>query len=229
MEIIAEIGLNHNGNFDLCYELIKQSKYAGADIVKFQLGWKSKEGELNYLNEERVNTLIKWAAYFDIEILFSIFDYESFELIKKTGINKYKVASRTVKDNIELVKDIAANNKLTYISLGMWDKNNGLPIESRENVKYLWCKSKYPSTPWDMVDLPKDFKKSPYIGYSDHTIGIDTCLLAVSRGAEVIEKHFTLDKSDSTIRDHGLSSTPDEFKTLCEIGKEISKKIKIGV
>ena len=46
MIFIAELGLNHNGNFGLCYELIKQAKYAGANIVKFQLGWKGKEGEL---------------------------------------------------------------------------------------------------------------------------------------------------------------------------------------
>ena len=52
MIFIAEIGLNHNGNINLCYELIKQAKYSGADIAKFQLGWRSKKGELNHINDE---------------------------------------------------------------------------------------------------------------------------------------------------------------------------------
>jgi len=60
MIFISEIGLNHNGNFNLCYELIRQSKLSGADIAKFQLGWKSKKNEINYLDRERVAQLIKW-------------------------------------------------------------------------------------------------------------------------------------------------------------------------
>ena len=66
-------------------------------------------------------------------------------------------------------------------------------------------------------------------GYSDHTIGIDTCLIAISRGAKVIEKHFTLDKSNTMIRDHTLSATPDEFRQMVEIGTEIEKKVNFGI
>jgi sialic acid synthase SpsE len=61
---IAEIGLNHNGNFDLCFELIKQAKFAGADIVKFQLGWRDKPSEMNQFNKQRISKLIEWAEYF---------------------------------------------------------------------------------------------------------------------------------------------------------------------
>ncbi len=50
MIFIAEIGMNYNGNFNLCYELIKQAKYSGADIAKFQLGWRDKPGEINQLD-----------------------------------------------------------------------------------------------------------------------------------------------------------------------------------
>jgi len=53
--------------------------------------------------------------------------------------------------------------------------------------------------------------------------------LAISRGAEVIEKHFTLDKSNTTIRDHALSATPDEFLQLTKIGLEINKKLKLNI
>jgi sialic acid synthase SpsE len=80
-----------------------------------------------------------------------------------------------------------------------------------------------------MNNFPKVFNESSYFGYSDHTIGIDSAILAISRGASVIEKHFTLDKSNTTIRDHTLSATPDEFRSMVEIGSEIFKKIQLGI
>ena len=67
------------------------------------------------------------------------------------------------------------------------------------------------------------------MGYSDHTIGIDTCLLAIARGAKIIEKHFTLDKSSTVIRDHALSATPEEFRTMVNIGLEIYKKVSLDI
>ncbi len=57
MIFIAEIGMNYNGNFNLCYELIKQAKYSGADIAKFQLGWRDKPGEINQLDFKKVSQL----------------------------------------------------------------------------------------------------------------------------------------------------------------------------
>ncbi len=225
---IAEIGMNHNGNFDLCFELIKQAKLSGANIVKFQLGWRDKPGEINCIDNKIIKQLISWANYFDIEILFSIISNKAYELIKPFKVNKYKIASRTVIDNLPLVKKILRENKETIISLGMW-KKEGVPIPKKKNISYLWCLSKYPCEPKDLKNLPKNFNKSVYDGYSDHSIGIETCLIAISRGAKIIEKHFTLDKSNTTIRDHALSATPSEFKLLVDLGNDISKKINIGV
>ena len=109
----------------------------------------------------------------------------------------------------------------------MWN-GDGLPIMNK-NIDYLWCKSKYPATPWDLINMPKDFSNSPYTGYSDHSMGIEIPLIAISRGASIIEKHFTLDRSDTTIRDHALSATPDEFRTLTALGRNIYKNLIIGV
>lgn len=228
MLFIAEIGLNHNGNFDLAFELIKQAKLAGADIAKFQLGWKAQEGELNYIDLETLKRLDKWCSYFEIEFLVSIITDEAWELAQEVDFRRYKIASRTVRDNLELVKRVVDSGKETIISLGMWDHHE-LPVGAKENVQYLWCKSKYPATPWDMEDLPKSFADVPYCGYSDHTIGIEVPLIAIVRGAEIVEKHFTLDKSDTTIRDHALSATPDEFRTMTTLGRSIAQNIKIGV
>ncbi len=227
MIFIAEIGMNHNGNFGLLYELIRQASYAGADIAKFQLGWRSGSGEINALGECDIEHIKKCCEYFSIEPMFSIITPEAYEQAKKYEFRSYKIASRTFKDNFSLCQTICDTGKTVYASLGMWDGAD-FPI-SRENIKYLWCKSKYPSYPWDMTGFPKDFKAEGYAGFSDHTVGIDFSLLAIARGAEVIEKHFTLDKSDNTIRDHALSATPDEFELLVKIGKEVHKNIVAGV
>ena len=108
----------------------------------------------------------------------------------------------------------------------MWGKKKK-PFTSK-NIEYLYCKSKYPTFNEDLKDFPKKFQNN-YVGYSDHCIGIETCLLAISRGAKIIEKHFTLDKSDTTIRDHTLSATPPEFKQMVDIGNEIKRKIDFGI
>ena len=65
MIFIAEIGMNYNGNLSLSYELIKQAKYSGASIVKFQLGWRDKPGEINQLDSKKVIQLIKWCNQFN--------------------------------------------------------------------------------------------------------------------------------------------------------------------
>tara|TARA_Y100000591_G_scaffold139336_1_gene119680 strand:+ start:876 stop:1562 length:687 start_codon:yes stop_codon:yes gene_type:complete len=228
MIFIAEIGLNHNGNINLCYELIKQAKYSGADIAKFQLGWRGKPGELNYISENDLKKIFNWGKYFDIEIMFSVFTFEAFKMLKKFNPSSYKIASRTVIDNKKLVERILKENKTTYVSLGMWKKKK-LPFRKTSKIKYLWCKSTYPNTLSDLKNFPKKFNKTLFNGFSDHTMGIETSLIAISRGAEVIEKHFTLDKSNTTIRDHALSATPEEFKNLVNLGLEINKKIINGI
>jgi len=229
MKFIAEIGMNYNGNFSLAYELIKQAKYSGADIAKFQLGWRDKPGEINQLDHKKVLQLIKWCDEFKIEPMFSIISDNAYKIIKKIKIKKIKIASRSLKYDFNLVKKMIKENKKKefIISLGMWNKKK-LPFKGK-NIKYLWCCSKYPTFSEDLKKLPKKFSIKNYFGYSDHAIGIDACLIAISRGAEVVEKHFTLDKSDNTIRDHALSATPSEFKLLVELGTEVNKKILIGV
>lgn len=228
MIFIAEIGMNHNGNLDLCYELIKQAKMAGADIAKFQLGWRDGKGEINQITLEYLELMEKWCKYFEIEFMVSVITDEALLLAKNIDFNRYKVASRTVRDNISLVKKIVSEGKETIISLGMWEKNSP-PLVKTDKIKYLWCKSKYPAQPWDLIDLPKNFNDSIYDGYSDHSIGIEVPLIAISRGATIIEKHFTLDKSDTTIRDHALSASKEEFKLMVDLGRDIHKKLAIGI
>lgn len=231
MIFISEIGMNYNGNFGLIYELIRQSKYSGANICKFQLGWRDKPNEINQLDLQKVNKIISWCDYFEVEPMFSLINKNSYDIFKKTNLKKIKIASRSLKYDFDLVKTIVKenNDKEIYISLGMWESEK-LPFDNdNDNIKYLYCISNYPTFPEDLKNFPKNFSKNQHYGYSDHTIGIDTCLLAITRGAKVIEKHFTLDKSDTTIRDHALSASPEEFRQLVNLGKEIYKKVSLGV
>ncbi len=222
--------MNYNGNINLCYELIKQSKYSGANIVKFQIGWRDKEGEINRLTDDKIKKLIKWSKYFDIQIMFSIISEDGFDKLKNYDFQDYKIASRTVKHDPDLAKKILDLNKNTFVSLGMSDKNHPPKEFSQyKNIKYLWCKSEYPTDLDALNDFPKDFSKTFFEGYSDHSMGIEMPLIAISRGANIIEKHFTLDKSDQTIRDHTLSATPKEFLSMTRIGKDIFSKLKLGI
>ena len=100
----------------------------------------------------------------------------------------------------------------------MWDEDQ-FPFEGK-NIRYLFCRSEYPTRYSDLLNFPKKFDS--YYGYSDHLMGIEGCLLAISRGAKIIEKHFTLDKTSQVIRDHSLSATPDEFLRLTTEGRELS-------
>lgn len=150
MKFIAEIGMNHNGNFDFAFELIKQAKISGADIAKFQLGWRDKKNEINYIDDQVINNLEKWCEYFEIELMFSIISKKALTMIKKRNFKNVKIASRTLKFDFDLAKEIISLNKNTFISLGMWKKND-LPFKKNKNIKYLWCLSKYPTEPEDLI------------------------------------------------------------------------------
>lgn len=228
MTFIAEIGLNHNGNFNLAYELIKQAKLAGADIAKFQCGWRQDKNEINHMDLNILRKLKKWCDYFEIEFMASVLNEEAYEMLKKVKPKRYKIASRTLADNFKFAKRVVEENEGTIVSLGMWNKKNQLPFKTNK-VSYLWCKSIYPAQPQDLIDMPKNFEKTSYAGYSDHSIGIEACLIAISRGAKIIEKHFTLDKSSTVVRDHVLSATPEEFKILIDLGRDIYRKIQLGI
>ena len=94
------------------------------------------------------------------------------------------------------------------------------------NVKYLFCKSLYPSQYKDYADQPTDYVNSEYYGISDHTHGIEMSLLAIARGASFVERHFTLSKTMEG-SDHKCSITPEELKQLCLIGKNLQKVYKV--
>ena len=227
MEIVAEIGMNHEGNFDLAYELIRQAKLAGADVAKFQFGWRDKPGEINEIDASRARQLREWCDYVGIEMLASLINDSALELAQEAQLKRMKVASRTVIDRPDLVEQILALGKETFISLGMYDGEVWPFGPPNDRLHYIYCRSKYPTYPKDLVGLPQRFTGDAFYGYSDHCHGISACLVAVSRGAQYVEKHFTLNKASQVIRDHTLSATPAELRELCELGGEMTKLVDV--
>jgi len=233
MITIAEIGINHNGSINLAHELIRQAKFSGADIAKFQFydPYKifgpsgSHPDEKNLENALKVQfgfkeakQVKKWCDEEKIEFLASVFDIERFEWMEKLEVDRYKIASRSV-ENKELCDKILATGKECFISLGMWTKKQ-VPYQ-KKNAQYLYCVSKYPCN-YEDIQLPSSFDSSIYTGFSDHTLGIEAALVAVARGATVIEKHFTLNKGLEG-PDHICSATPEELADLTHYSGLIEK------
>lgn len=226
MLFVAEIGLNHDGNFDLAYELIRRAKAAGADIAKFQFGWRDKPDEINCIDRERALQLRRWCDYLEIEMMASIIRPDVLDLAHAADLRRYKVASRTVKDHPDFIRRLLDEGKETFVSLGMWD-GEGWPFGAPGgNLRYIWCRSKYPCYPEDMAGFPAAFSANGYYGYSDHLHGTEGCLLAIARGARFIEKHFTVNRGSKVIRDHVLSATPDEFAELIANGRALARLAK---
>ena len=223
MIYVAEIGMNHNGNFDLALELIRKAKESGANIAKFQFGWRDKPDEINCIDLDTAKNLKDYSEYCEIEFMASIITEKALELALKIGVNRFKIASRTVIENPDLCKKIINEGKEVFCSLGFW-KEDFFPFGTpHEKLRYIYCVSEYPALPKNMKSFPINFSDDTYYGYSDHYLGNSACLIAIARGAKFIEKHFTLNKSSQVIRDHTLSATPDEFKLIVSQGNEISR------
>jgi len=233
MVIIAEIGINHNGNMHLAHELIRQAAISGADIAKFQFydphklfgpsGSFPDKANLEHaltvqFGCEQAKTLAQWCEEEGIEFMASVFDLERFQWVESLGVKRHKIASRAVRDEA-LCRQILRTGKETFVSLGFWEQTD-VPYMA-DNARYLYCVSKYPCEYSDL-DLPEAFEESIYSGFSDHTIGIEASLVAVARGARIIEKHFTLNKGLPG-PDHVCSVTPEELAELCRYARLMAK------
>jgi len=233
MIIIAEIGINHNGSIDLAHELIRQAKISGADIAKFQFydpykifgpdGSFPDAGALAQaltvqFGFDQAKQLKAWCDQEQIEFMASVFDLERFGWTEALGVTRHKIASRAAQDT-ELCTRILATGDETFVSLGFW-RGDGVPYDA-PNARYLYCVPRYPC-PYEDLALPRSFGESIYDGFSDHTIGIEAALVAVGRGARIVEKHFTLNKGLPG-PDHICSATPDELAELSRLARLMEK------
>lgn len=227
MLAIAEIGINHNGNFKWIEEMLRQLSMTGVDIAKFQLYESQKifgddSRKHHELSFDQVHEIYELCQIYNIEFMASVFDEERFNWCEKIGVQRYKLASRTVAKDYKLCDTVISTGKEVFASLGMWDQSN-LPF-FRENVKYLHCISRYPTSIRDVTHVEFDDR---IVGVSDHSYGIGYILYCIAHGAVVFEKHFTLSKSLEG-NDHIGSMTIEELQLILNCGKQIELVRKIG-
>lgn len=227
--IIAEAGVNHDGDIKKAFRLVDIAKKANADAVKFQT---FKPGEITGMYTEKNNYMKKnyttKLTRYELSKKMSL-SYKNFRKIKKyckkkqitflstpdgeeslnflvdeLSISKIKIGSSEM-TNHEYLKKIAKKNKPILLSTGLSSINEVKKAydilkkySKRENITVLQCISEYPAPIEEMnINVLKTYKKifKCAVGLSDHSIGNEASIVAVSLGASVIEKHFTLDKN----------------------------------
>ena len=253
--IIAEAGANHNRDFKQALSLIDVAKESGADAVKFQT-YSSEtlyaKNSPNFAGYKNINQLIKdielpreWQKdlkqYCDesnIEFMSTPFDENAVDELVNLGVKRLKIAGFESTD-LRFV-DMVCQAKLPIIvSLGIGANFSIIPRIMEIGAKYgvnditfLHCNNAYPTPPEDInLDTIKSLALDTRYktGLSDHTLSPLTPALAVSAGATVIEKHFTLSKK-LTGPDHPFAVEPHELKQMVEYIRyaEICKGNKIN-
>lgn len=285
--IIAEAGVNHNGEEKLAFELVDAAKKAGADIVKFQtfkakklVTTSAKQAEYQITNTgkqesqfemlsrlelsyEAHSRLLKYCGELDIEFLSTAFDYESLKfLVDDLGLKRLKIPSGDI-TNAPLVLEHARTGCNLIVSTGMATlaeietvlgviafgytaSHEDVPsidafqaayysekgqIALKDKVTILHCTTEYPAPLVDINLKAMDTLLNAFnlpVGYSDHSKGISIPIAAVARGAEVIEKHFTLDNNMEG-PDHKASLEPDELKNMISAIRGIELALGDGI
>lgn len=220
--IIAEIGINHNGDFELAKKLIKTSQRSGANAVKFQ----KRTIELVYTPEEldkyrespwgttnraqkeglefsmeQYSALEKYATELGLDFVVSCWDLNSVDLVEeRLNVKYHKVASALATDK-KFLQKLNQTGKPVILSTGMCTSEEiEAAVKTLNNVEYiLACTSTYPTKEVEVnLQHIKTLKKSfpdKKIGFSNHYNGLLACLGATALGAECVEFHVTKDRA----------------------------------
>lgn len=237
--VIAEVGENHIGDWDMARRMTTEAARAGADIVKFQ-SYRASDiadtdpekdwfGQVQMPNDMH-RELKALAAEHGARFMSSPFSLERARfLVEDLGCAMIKVASSEL-TNEPLLRYLAGRVRTVFLSTGMSNLEEvATAVEALSPVEELYvmhCTTEYPC-PVDDANLAcittlRQAFPGRRVGYSDHTVGTLASLAAVALGAEVIEKHFTLDKSLPGT-DHVLSVTPEELAGLVAGIREVER------
>lgn len=256
--IIAEAGVNHNGDLATARALVRAAAAAGADLVKFQTFVTAKSiardapkagyqvestgsGESQFemvrkleLSRADHEALIAECDAAGIRFWSTAFDDESLDMLIDLGIDRLKIPSGEL-TNLPFLRDIARRGLPVIMSTGMatlaeiGDAIAVLESEGlrREDITVLHCNTEYPTPMSDvnlkaMATIGEAF--GTLVGYSDHTQGIEVPIAAVALGAQVIEKHFTLDR-EMPGPDHRASLEPDELQAMVRAIRNVEQAI----
>ncbi|MDC0076722.1 N-acetylneuraminate synthase family protein [Acidimicrobiaceae bacterium] len=254
--IIAEIGINHNGDLKLAKELMKMAKDSGCDAVKFQKRtidivytkeflkesrespWGTTQREQKEgleFNESEYREIDSYAKEIDIIWFASAWDIPSHDFLKQFNVPYNKIAS-AMATNLEFVEHVAKEGKPTFVSTGM------TTLEEIEDVVNIFKKnscpitlmhtnSEYPSPEENLnlnciVTLKEKFDLP--IGYSGHEPSVSPSLVAACLGATAIERHITKDRS-SYGSDQAASLEGSGLKNLVDMVKKLPVVLGNGV
>jgi len=238
--LIAEIGGNHEGDFDYAQKLTQLACESGVDAVKFQIytgdtlvssiedSVRNKHFKKFELTPEqyldlaiicRANGVAFSASVWDLNAMRWIDRYISFYKIGSGDLTAYPL----LKGIAETGKPIVLSTGLSTLkevgeSIGFIQKQNSIYTD-KENLAVLQCTSMYPISDDEVnLNVMHQYKElfELTVGYSDHTIGNTAVEQAITMGAEVIEMHFTDDREGKTFRDHQISFTKKEIKNLVD-------------
>ena len=253
--IIAEIGNNHNGSMERAKRLVDHAKKCGVDCVKFQLRhlsavYRSKtlsslgddlgvEYTIDLLKrfELSVEEHKKLKQYVEAEGLIYMctpWDEISVEVLEDFGVKAYKIASADL-TNVPLLERVTATKKPMILSTGMSTESEIETIVDFLNSKaalyaLLHCNSTYPAP---FADINLNWLQRlkclhPIVGYSGHERGVAVSVAAVGVGAQIIERHLTLDRNMEG-PDHAASLEPSEFRTMVEGIRQVEAALGNGM
>lgn len=258
--IIAEAGVNHNGDIGLAKKLCLAAKNAGADAIKFQT-WVTEKiitRNVKQAGYQVTNTgnnqsqfdmlkaleltydefieIKKYCEQIGIQFVSTADEQDSLDFLIGLGMPFIKVGSGDI-GNISYLRYIGSKKMPVILSTGMSTLSDveesvkALKDGGASQISLLHCTTNYPC-PYDNVNLKAmdtlKFAFGVQVGYSDHTIGIEVPVAAVARGAEIIEKHFTLDRNMDG-PDHLASTEPDEFKKMVDAIRNIEVSLGTGL
>lgn len=249
--IIAEAGVNHNGSVEIARMLVEAAAEAGADAVKFQTfkadtlvahdapkadyqKQTTDAAESQYqmlkkleLSEAAHRELKALCEELHIDFVSTPFDITDIPFLSELGMPFFKVPSGAITD-LPYLRAINATRKPVVLSSGMATEDevaDALAGLKDCKVSLLHCTTEYPCPYADvnlkaMLTLKARFGLP--VGYSDHTQGIEVAAAAAALGAEIIEKHFTLDRTMEG-PDHKASLEPDELKAMVAAIRHVSE------
>ncbi len=249
--VVAEIGNNHEGDFDQARRLIDAAGTAGADAVKFQTfrteHYVSRQDPHRFaqlkafeLNAGQFERLSEHARSAGMLFVSTPFDLGSVAVLRPL-VAAYKIASGD-NDFYPLLQAVARTAKPVMLSAGLADvpqlrraleciRDGWRRGAAAGEVAVLHCVTAYPVPP-EQANLAAIRHLATAlactVGYSDHTLGVEACVFAAALGARIIEKHFTLDKNASAFRDHRLSADPGEFRALTRRVREAASLLGSG-
>jgi N-acetylneuraminate synthase len=239
--IIAEIGINHNGDLGIARQMIDAAVHAGVDAVKFQKRTptiatppdqqtqmrETPWGYITYLdyryrvefNEDQYCEIEKHCRAKGIAWLASVWDEPSVDFMEKFDTPAYKIPSASLTD-YDLIRKARSTGKPLILSTGMSTMeqiHQGVKVAGEENLVLMHCTSTYPCEPEElnlkMVEtLRREFPNTP-IGYSGHEVGLVPSAVAVALGASMVERHLTLDRA-MWGSDQAASVEPGGFERL---------------